>query len=169
MDGRIWHIAQMNVGRTVAPLDSPAIADFMAALDSINALAEASPGFVWRLQSDSGNATDIKTTDDPLFIVNMSVWASVEALFDFVYKSAHTPVMGRRREWFERPAEAYQVLWWVPAGHRPTAAEGLARLDRLRLHGPSAHAFSFKQRFPAPGVAQSPDDMKPEPYCVGWA
>jgi Domain of unknown function (DUF3291) len=164
-----WHIAQMNVGRTVAPVDSPAIADFMAALDRINALAEASPGFVWRLQSDSGNATDIKTSDDPQFIVNMSVWASVEALFEFVYRSAHTPVMGRRREWFEKPTEDYQVLWWVPAGHRPTTQEGLARLDHLRRHGPTAHAFSFKQRFPTPGVSGSPDDMKPEPYCVGWA
>lgn len=169
MDGTVWHIAQMNVGRTVAPLDAPALADFMNNLDRINALAEASPGFVWRLQSDSGNATDIKTTDDPLFIVNMSVWLSVETLFDFVYRSAHTGFMGRRREWFEKPVEAYQVLWWVAAGHRPTAEEGLARLDHLRRQGPTAHAFTFKQRFPAPGMAQWRDDMKPEPYCVGWA
>ena len=169
MGSHDWHVAQMNVGRTVAPVDSPALADFMAALDRINALAEASPGFVWRLQSDAGNATDIKLTDDPQFIVNMSVWSSVEALFEFVYQSAHTPIMGRRREWFERPAEAYQVLWWVPAGHRPTPEEGLARLEHLRRHGPTAHAFSFKQRYPRPGAAGAPDDMAPEPYCVGWA
>ncbi|HVO16582.1 MAG TPA: DUF3291 domain-containing protein [Alphaproteobacteria bacterium] len=169
MTSHDWHIAQMNVGRTVAPVDSPALADFMGALDRINALAEASPGFVWRLQSDSGNATDIKVSDDPQFIVNMSVWSSVEALFQFVYQSAHTPVMGRRRDWFEKPTEAYQVLWWVPAGHRPTPQEGLARLEHLRRHGPTAHAFTFKQRYPRPGAAGAPDDMAPEPYCVGWA
>lgn len=164
-----WHIAQMNVGRTVAPVESPAIADFMAALAGINALADAAPGFVWRLQTESGNATDIRPSDDPQFIVNMSVWSSVEALFDFVYRTAHTAVMGRRREWFEKPVEAYQVLWWVPAGHRPSVEEGLARLDHLRRHGPTARAFSFKQRFPAPGRAGAPDDLKPEPYCIGWA
>jgi hypothetical protein len=169
MTADTWHIAQMNVGRTVAPLDSPALAGFMAALDGINALAEAAPGFVWRLQSDSGNATDIKVSDDPQFIVNMSVWSSVEALFDFVYQSAHTPVMGRRRQWFEKPAEAYQVLWWVPAGHRPTVEEGLARLDYLRRLGPTAHAFTFKERYPVPGAGGEPDDLAPEPYCVGWA
>lgn len=164
-----WHIAQMNVGRTVAPVDSPALADFMAALDGINAMADAAPGFVWRLQTPAGNATDIKPTEDPRFIVNMSVWASVEALFEFVYRTAHTAVMGRRREWFEKPAEAYQVLWWVPAGHVPTVEEGLARLAHLRRHGPTAHAFTFKERYPKPGAAGAPADMAPEPYCVGWA
>ena len=168
MTADTWHIAQMNVGRTVAPLDSPALAGFMAALDGINALAEAAPGFVWRLQSDSGNATDIKVSDDPQFIVNMSVWSSVEALFDFVYQSAHTPVMGRRRQWFEKPAEAYQVLWWVPAGHKPTVEEGLARLAKLNAEGPSPEAFNFKSRFPTPDQIGGPEDMQPEPYCVGW-
>ena len=163
-----WHIAQLNVARAVAPLDSPTLADFMAALDGVNALAEASPGFVWRLKSDSGNATDIRAGDDPQLIVNMSVWASVEALFAFVYRSAHNKVMVRRREWFEKPAEAYQVLWWVPAGHAPTLAEALARLAHLRAQGPSAHAFTFKQRYPMPGAVGGPTDMQPEPYCVGW-
>jgi hypothetical protein len=164
-----WHIAQVNVGRTVAALDSPELADFVAALDGVNALAEASPGFVWRLKSDSGNATDIKVSDDPLFIVNMSVWESVEALFEFVYRSMHTKVMVRRREWFDRPAEAFQVLWWVPAGHAPTVEEALKRLQHLRANGPSAHAFTFKERYPAPDQGGGPTDMKPEPYCVGWA
>lgn len=164
-----WHIAQLNVARAVAPLDSPALADFMAALDAVNALAETSPGFVWRLKSDSGNATDIKVDDDPKFIVNMSVWETVEALFEFVYRSAHTKVMVRRREWFEKPAEAFQVLWWVPAGHRPTIEEAMARLAHLRAHGPSAHAFGFKDRYPPPGEAGAPTDMRPEPYCVGWS
>ena len=91
----------------------------MSRLDAVNALADDSPGFVWRLQSDSGNATDIDVGGDPLFIVNLSVWESVEALSKFVYRTAHRDVMIRRREWFERPHGPYQALWWVPAGHRP--------------------------------------------------
>jgi Domain of unknown function (DUF3291) len=163
-----WHIAQLNVGRTLAPPDSPQIADFMAALDAVNALADASPGFVWRLKSDSGNATDILVSSDPNFLVNMSVWDSIEALFDFVYRTAHTAVMARRREWFEKPSQAFLVLWWIPAGHVPSTEEALARLEHLRREGPSAHAFTFKQRYPHPGMGGAPQDMKPEPYCVGW-
>ncbi len=164
-----WHIAQLNVGRAAAPLDSPQLADFMNALDEINALGEKSPGFVWRLKSDSGNATDIKLSDDPLFIVNLTVWENVETLFDFVYRTAHARFMTRRREWFEKPAEAYQVLWWIPAGTIPATTEALARLDHLRKHGPTPHAFTFKQRYPAPGQPGEAEDMKPEPYCVGWS
>jgi hypothetical protein len=164
-----WHIAQLNVGRTLAPPDSPQIADFMAALDAINALADTSPGFVWRLKSDSGNATDILVSSDPNFLVNMSVWDSIEALFDFVYRTAHTAVMARRREWFEKPSQAFLVLWWIPAGHVPSIEEALARLEHLRREGPSAHAFTFKQRYPHPGMGGAPQDMKPEPYCVGWS
>jgi len=163
-----WHIAQLNVGRAVAPPGSPELADFMAALDRINALAESSPGFVWRLQSSSGNATDILVSDDPRFLINMSVWASVEALFGFVYRSGHTEVMKRRREWFEKPVEAYQVLWWVPAGHIPTVQEALERLAQLRREGPTERAFTFSRRYPPPGESGSPEDMKPEPYCGGW-
>jgi len=163
-----WHIAQLNVGTTVAPLDSPELADFVAALDRVNLLAESSPGFVWRLKSDSGNATDIRASDDPNFIVNMSVWKSVEALFEFVYRSMHTKVMVRRREWFQKPDQAFQVLWWVPAGHAPTVEEALARLEHLRAHGPTPQAFTFKERYPAPGESGGPTDMQPEPYCVGW-
>ena len=139
-----WHIAQLNVARAVAPLDSPELAEFMAALDGVNALAEASPGFVWRLKSESGNATDIKIENDPKFIVNMSVWDSVEALFEFVYRSAHTKVMVRRREWFEKPSEAFQVLWWVPEGHIPTVREAEEKLAHLREHGPTPDAFTFR-------------------------
>jgi hypothetical protein len=164
-----WHIAQLNVGRAVAPPGSPELADFMAALDRINALAESSPGFVWRLQSDSGNATDILVSDDPRALVNMSVWSSVESLFDYVYRSAHTAVMKRRREWFEKPTEAYQVLWWIPAGHIPTVEEAMERLTHLRREGATPRAFTFSNRFPPPGEQGSPQDMKPEPYCVGWS
>lgn len=163
-----WHIAQMNVATALFPLDDPRIAEFMGLLDEVNALAEQSPGFVWRLKSDTGNATDIKAADDPKFIVNMSVWRSVEALFDFVYKSSHRLVMAKRREWFARPAGSYQVLWWVSAGEVPSAEEGLARLRHLDQHGSTPHAFTFKQKFPPPNAIGQPQDMKPDPYCVGW-
>ncbi len=145
-----WQLAQANIARAVAPIDDPAMAEFMALLDSVNALAESSPGFVWRLKSDGGNATDIPVTDDPLEILNLSVWESADALFDFVYRTRHTPVMARRREWFEKPARPHMVLWWVEAGHRPTVAEAIARLDQLAESGPTPDAFTFKQRFPAP-------------------
>ena len=164
----VWNVAQLNVGRAVAPLDSSELAEFVAALDRINALAERSPGFVWRLQSDSGNATDIRVSDDPNFLVNMSVWSSLESLFDFVYRSAHTQVLVRRREWFERPTEAYQVLWWIPAGHIPTVQEALARLEELRRNGPTPRAFTFSRKFPPPGELGGAEDMRPEPYCAGW-
>jgi len=164
-----WQLAQMNVATARFPLDDPRIADFMALLDEVNALAERSPGFVWRLQSAAGNATGIRVGDDRNFIVNMSVWQSVEALFDFVYKSAHRLVMARRRDWFERPLRSYQVLWWIEAGAFPSVEDGMARLAHLEAHGPTAHAFSFKQKFPPPGIAPAaPEDLAPEPYCVGW-
>jgi heme-degrading monooxygenase HmoA len=163
-----WHLAQMNVATLRYPLDDPRVADFVNQLDEINALAERSPGFVWRLKGDGGNATDIQVTDDPDFIVNMSVWESAEALFAFVYTSAHRPVMTRRREWFVPPKGPYQVLWWVAAGATPAVQEGLDRLAHLDRHGPSAHAFTFKSRFPPPGRTGGPSDLAPDPYCVGW-
>jgi hypothetical protein len=138
-------LAQLNVGRAAAPLDSEQLRDFMENLDPINDLADASPGFVWRLQTEDGNATAIKAWDDPLMILNMSVWESVESLADFVYRSAHTDFLRRRREFFEKPVEAIQVLWWVEDGHRPTVAEALERLDHLRAHGPTDHAFTFRE------------------------
>lgn len=164
-----FHIAQMNVATALYAMDDARMQDFVDNLDRINALAEASPGFAWRLKDDSGNATNIKVGDDPRFIVNMSVWASVEALFDFVYRTAHMPVMVRRREWFRKPEGPFQVLWWIPAGTAPTVEEGMRRLARLAAEGPSAAAFSFKHRFPPPGIAGPATDMKPEPYCVGWS
>lgn len=145
-----FQLAQVNIGRLLAPVESPQIADFMAALDEINALADSSPGFVWRLQTAEGNATSLHSFDDPLIISNMSVWESIEALRAFTYSSAHTSVMSRRREWFEKYATAYMALWWVPAGHRPTideAKERLALLDRL---GPTGDAFTFRVSFGAP-------------------
>ncbi|HEY2618501.1 MAG TPA: DUF3291 domain-containing protein [Acetobacteraceae bacterium] len=164
-----WHVAQMNVGTVLYPLDDPRIAEFMGLLDQVNAMADASPGFVWRLQSAQGNATDIQVSDDPSFIVNMSVWQSVEALFDFVYRSSHRNVMAKRRNWFARPDGAYQVLWWIPAGSTPSVAQGLERLRLLDRNGASPHAFDFRNKFAPPGVLGPPEDMRPQPYCVGWA
>ena len=150
------HIAQLNVGRAVAPLDSPQLADFMAWLDAINAVADRSPGFVWRLQGDNGNNTSLKLTDDPLFIVNMSVWESIDALHAFTYRSDHRTVFARRFEWFERAAGPNVVLWWVPAGTIPSTEQGLARLRLLAEHGPSPEAFGFKSTFPPPAEDVAP-------------
>jgi len=144
------HIAQLNIARAKAPLDTPLLADFVAQLDAVNALAEASSGFVWRLKSDSGNATDIRAYDDPLVIVNMSVWESIERLFDFAYRTSHTKVMNRRKEWFEPLPGPHMVLWWIPADTLPTLEEAKRRLEYLAAHGPTATAFTFKVRFPPP-------------------
>lgn len=145
-----FQLAQINIARAVAPLDDPRLADFVSKLDEINALADESRGFLWRLQSESGNATDILVSDDPRLIINLSVWTSLESLFEFVYRSGHTAVMARRREWFERPSRPHLALWWVPAEHRPGVEEAMARLDHLERHGPTPEAFTFKRRFPAP-------------------
>ena len=145
-----YHLVQLNIGRIVAPIDSPALADFVALLDAINQLAGRSPGFVWRLQADDGNATSIRPFDDDTILVNMSVWESLEQLREYVYKSAHSTVMRRRREWFEPMKNAYIVLWWVPAGHIPTVAEAKQRLEMLWERGDTAAAFTFKRPFAAP-------------------
>jgi hypothetical protein len=134
------------------------MAEFMAALDRVNALAEASPGYVWRLQTGDGNATAYRAFDDERTLVNLTVWESVDALTDFVYRGDHPDVMRRRAEWFERMPEAYLVLWWVPAGHRPTIAEAEERLVRLRNHGPTPQAFTMRRSFPPPGSAEAVGD-----------
>jgi hypothetical protein len=136
-------------------VEAPALAEFMAQLDPVNAIADEASGFVWRLQTEEGNATSIPVLGDDRLIVNMSVWASIDQLADFVYRSGHVAVMRRRREWFER-IKVFMALWWVPAGHLPTVAEAEERLEHLRAHGPTAHAFTFRQRFPAPGAPEAP-------------
>ncbi len=163
-----WHIAQLNVATALYDFEDPHIAEFFERLDEVNALADNSPGFVWRLQSESGNATDIQATDDPRLIVNMSVWKSVETLFDFAYKSSHRLIMAKRRQWFAPPKGAYQVLWWVPVGTHPSVQQGLKRLSVLDARGPTKRAFTFKTKFPTPDSTGKPEDLKPEPYCVGW-
>jgi len=145
-----YHLAQVNMALGRAPIDDPAMAGFVAKLDEINALAERSPGFVWRLQSDSGNAVDIQVSDDPRLLINLSVWDSLKSLFDYVYKSDHIKVMARRRDWFEPSTGPYVALWWLPAGRIPTTDEALSRLDHMKRHGPTPHAFGFKNSFAAP-------------------
>lgn len=152
-----YHLAQVNIGRFRKPVEDPANADFVNALDSVNALAEGSPGFVWRLTGEGNNATDLKPFDDPNMAINMSVWESVEALAAFVYRNMdHRGVMRRRREWFEE-MPVYMALWWVPAGVTPTVDDAKARLALLERLGPTAEAFTFKQPFAAP----SGDDVAP--------
>jgi hypothetical protein len=119
-------------------------------LEPVNALADDSPGFVWRLQTDDGDATGIRAFDDERILVNASVWESMEALWRFVYDGRHLDVMRRRREWFTRLGEAHMVLWWIPAGSIPTLAEMRERIEHLRAHGPTPYAFTFKRHFPPP-------------------
>lgn len=144
-----YHLAQLNIASLKAPIDSPLLTDFVANLDRINALADGAPGFVWRLQTEEGDATgiDFFGLDQ---IVNLSLWESLEALHQYVYHSAHIEIMRRKKEWFHTMADAHMVLWWVPAGHEPTVEEASEKLNLLREHGPSNEAFTFKKPFPQP-------------------
>jgi Domain of unknown function (DUF3291) len=159
-------LAQVNIGRLLEPLDSPLLADFVAALEPVNAQAEAAPGFVWRLQTEEGNATSIAAFEweGPHVIVNMSVWESVEALAAYVYgNEVHRQVLRCRRTWFERMDEAYAALWWIPRGHIPSTSEAEERVLSLRQDGPTPYAFTLRQPFPAPGSdvltpIRSPED-----------
>jgi heme-degrading monooxygenase HmoA len=149
-----YHLAQVNIARMLAPLDHPQMAAFVAALEPVNALADHSPGFVWRLQDEAGDATAFRPFEDPAMMINMSVWESLDALAAFVYRQGeHRAIMRRRTEFFSRP-EVFMALWWVPVGHRPTPAEALQRLEALRRLGPSPTAFTFIRPFPAPDGRQ---------------
>jgi hypothetical protein len=151
-----WHLAQINIATLSAPRGDSRVAPFFAALDAINALAEASPGFVWRFLG----AAD---TPDPLLVANLSLWSDVDALFAFVYRSGHAPVMARRADWFVRAEGAHQALWWLPAGTVPSVADGFGRLWMLDRFGPSPQAFTFKARFAAPGPTKSSQEMPSGP------
>jgi heme-degrading monooxygenase HmoA len=151
----VFHIAEVNVARLLAPLDSPQLAGFVSRLDELNALADQAPGFVWRLTDESGNATALPIYDDTRIIVNMSVWESLEALRAYTYSGPHLEVFKQRRGWFEHMREPATVMWWIPAGHQPTVAEARERLDHMRAHGPSAFAFPFGAPFPAPADSAS--------------
>ena len=145
-----FHLAQVNIGRVRAPLDDPIMDGFRTQLDPINALADRTPGFVWRLQTEDGNAMAIRPFDDERMAINMSVWESLDALQQFVYQSAHVAPLRDRQQWFEPMDGPILALWWIPAGHIPTVLEAKERLDYLKAHGPTTHAFTFRTPFPAP-------------------
>jgi hypothetical protein len=147
------HLAQVNIATLRALLDGPELAGFVAQLEPINALADRSPGFVWRLQTEDGDATAIRPYEDDRVMVNLSVWASFEALRTFVYATRHLEVMRHRRQWFSRMADPYLALWWVPAGAIPIVAEAKERLELLARQGPTAGAFTFRVPFPEPADA----------------
>lgn len=161
-----YHLAQLNIAQMKYPLESAGMADFVANLDRVNALADDSPGFIWRLQDEDGDATGIRYFG-PETLVNMSVWRDVASLHDFVYRSAHAAIMSRRKEWFERMREAYTVLWWVPRGKVPGLDEASHRLERLRSRGPTAAAFTFKKAFPAPDTVANSRPGEFEDLCPG--
>lgn len=143
-----FQLAQINVASLLAPLDSPEVADFKNGIDVMNALAEGSPGFAWR---GVGEGFDSEPGGDPM-LVNVSVWESVEQLAAFAYRTDHRHFVRRGHEWFERPTEAWLALWWIPAGERPSLNDGFERLNHLRRHGPTPHAFTFAERFAAPSL-----------------
>ncbi|MGW6291393.1 DUF3291 domain-containing protein [Streptomyces sp. NPDC055058] len=148
-DTAAHELAQVNIARLLAPLDSPRLKDFVDALDPVNADAEAADGFVWRLVGDAGDATDVPVFGDRWQIINMSVWRDLKTLTAFMYRGRHREMLARRREFFARIEEAMVALWWVPAGHRPTVAEAEDRILHLRAHGPTPYAFTFRTPFPA--------------------
>ena len=146
-----FHLAQVNIGRLVAPIDDPRLDEFRGALDRINALAESQPGFIWRATGAGNDATDIQPyADDPMIAFNASVWESVEPLAAFAYRTEHRDFVRRRAAWFAPAAEAFVALWWIPAGRQPSVAECVERLAHLRIHGATPTAFDFHVRFPAP-------------------
>jgi uncharacterized protein DUF3291 len=145
-----YQLAQINIARMLAPIDDPVMAEFVAQLPPINALAEGSPGFVWRLQSEGGDATSIKVYDDGMIIINLTVWKDADSLREFVYKSSHNAVLRDRKRWFEKFDGPYYALWWIPAGDIPSPEQGKELLAYLRERGDSAYAFSFRNVFPMP-------------------
>jgi hypothetical protein len=150
-----FHLAQCNIVKLKAPLASPEVADFVAALDPINALADAAPGFVWRLKTEDGDATSIRVFADQQILLNMSVWESVEALKSYVYQSGHGEVLRRRREWADRFEGVQSAMWWVHAGTVPEPTEAVARLEALERLGPTEYAFTFQSLVHPPAEADS--------------
>lgn len=157
-------LAQLNIARMRAPLESPLMAEFVSNLDRVNALAEDAAGFVWRLQDDSGSAVAIRPFGND-YVVNMSVWKDVASLSHYAFRSGHADIMRRRREWFQPMTDATTVLWWVAAGHRPTVVEGKQKLDHLRSHGAGPLAFTFKQAYPPPDQQRHEQQPVPSDAC----
>ena len=150
-----YQLAQANVAHMRAPLEDPIMEGFRSQLDRINEIADRSPGFVWRLQTAEGNATAIRAYDDERMLFNMSVWQSVEALHQYVYRSDHVGPLRRRRDWFLPYQGAVLVLWWIPAGHIPSIEEAKERLRWLEERGPTPDAFTFRRPFPPPGSSET--------------
>lgn len=142
------HLAQVNIARMKGTLDEPVMAGFVARLEEINALADSSTGFVWRLQTEGGDATYLRPYDDDRILFNLSVWESVEDLKTYVYQSAHAELLRQRHEWFEKFTGMFAALWWVPIGHIPGVDEAKKRLAHLEKHGPTPFAFTFRTQFP---------------------
>lgn len=166
MTNHAFELAQVNIGRARGDPSDPVMAGFMARLADINALAERSPGFVWRLQTEDGDATAVRPYQDTRILINLSVWSDLAALRGYVFRSDHAAVMRRRREWFERLEQVYAALWWIPVGHRPSVAEAVGRLAHLERHGPTPRAFSFAESFdptggPIPRGSVTQDDACP--------
>ncbi len=159
--GSSHELAEVNIALAREPLDTPLLAEFMALLDPVNPRADGAPGFVWRMQTEDGDATGVRGFgDDPQLIINLTVWETLEAMREFVYNDpAHVQVMRKRRSWFER-LDLYTVLWWVPSGHRPSVAEAEGRLEHLREHGPSPVAFTFRHHFDSPGSVEEHIDER---------
>jgi len=143
------HLAQLNIAKAKYSLDAPEIKEFVDNLEPVNNLAESSEGFIWRLKDEQGDATNIQAFSDPDVIVNMSVWASPDALKNFMFRTHHRNFLRRKKEWFHNIAEDSYVLWWVPKGHVPTIEEAVEKLDFLRRNGDTPYAFTFKSNFTA--------------------
>ena len=147
MTNTLYQLDQVNIAKMRAPLDQPEMAGFVARPAEINALADASPGFVWRLQTEAGDATYLRPYEDDRILFNLSVWESIEQFKDYVYRSAHREMIQQRREWFEQMESMHMAMWWISAGLIPTVEEAKQRLEHLRQHGETAHAFTFKRIF----------------------
>lgn len=156
-----YHLTQVNIATLRAPLHDPQMADFVAQIDYVNSIADNDPGFVWRLRAEGADdANNIRAFDDDRILITLTVWKSLEALSDYVYRGAHAGVMRDRRRWFEKAEHPILALWWVPLGHNPTVDEGKERLEHLRCQGSTTHSFSFGKPFSSPSaIEHCPDDI----------
>ncbi|WP_109300271.1 DUF3291 domain-containing protein [Aquimarina sp. AU474] len=154
------HLAQVNIAEMKAPINDPIMIDFVNNLDRINALAEGSKGFVWRLKGDEGNATAIRVFEYDFLIINMSVWKDVETLFDFTYKTAHVEILKRKKEWFQNMKNMHMAFWYVNEGHHPTPQEAKSRLEYIREHGETPYAFTFKSNYTEKDLKEYTNNQK---------
>lgn len=145
-----YHLAQVNIAFAKDEMDTETMKGFVSRLDEINKIADEAEGFVWRLQSDDGDSTAYRIFKEPLLLVNMSVWESIETLKNYAYKSAHVEMIRDRQAWFRKYASAHQVLWWIPEGYIPTLEDAKEKLDEIQKNGSTVNAFHFGKPFPKP-------------------